>query len=132
MSTFDSIRNRWLDFRPSKTQAFWLAAGAVVFTLAAGFGSGSWVTASSADKRVAQASQEARENLAASICVEEFMAASNAGERLAKLQKLTWYARSEQITEGGWATMPDRKEPNVSVAIACASRLSEMEPQQIH
>ncbi|HYD57435.1 MAG TPA: hypothetical protein VEB41_11055 [Burkholderiales bacterium] len=122
----NALLARWEEFRPTKTQAFWLAAGCVAATLALGFGPGGWVTGATAQKQVAKAAEDARHELAAAICVDEFMAAAGARDRLASLQKLTWYARSEKIAQAGWATMPDRKEPNTTVAIACASRLSEL------
>lgn len=128
MTAFESLNARWSGYRPSKTQAFWLAAGSVALTLALGFGWAGWVTAGNASKQVATAAQEARHELAAAICVDEYMAAAGAPARLADLQKLTWYARSEQVAKEGWATMPDRKEPNTIVAISCASRLSELAP----
>jgi hypothetical protein len=128
MKTLDSLQARWLDFRPTKTQAFWFAAGCVAATIALGFGAAGWVTGGSAEKQIAAAAENARYELAAAVCVDGFMDAAGAKDRLAGLQKLTWYARSEQVAQGGWATMPDRKEPNTTVAMACASRLSELTP----
>ncbi len=128
MTTFDSLNSRWLDFRPTKTQAFWFAAALVAATLALGFGPGGWVTGANAEKRIAAAAENARYELAAAVCVDGFMDAKGAPDRLAGLQKLTFYARSEQVAKEGWATMPDRKEPNTNVAISCASRLSELAP----
>lgn len=128
MNALESLQVRWLEFRPTKTQAFWFAGGLVAATLALGFGPGGWVTGANADKRIAAAAESARYELAAAVCVDGFMDAANARDRLAGLQKLTFYARSEQVAKGGWATMPDRKEPNTNVAISCASRLSELAP----
>jgi hypothetical protein len=31
------------------------------------------------------------------------------------------------VAKGGWATMPDRKEPNSVVATLCAGKLAELE-----
>lgn len=45
------------------------------------------------------------------------MSASAAKERLAKLQEMSWYGRSDRIAKSGWATMP-----STAVAILCASR----------
>jgi hypothetical protein len=129
MKTFDSLQNRWLEFRPTKTQAFWLAAGCVAATLVLGFSAAGWKTAGNAQAEVAKAAQEARQELAAAVCVDEFMAAADAGARLARLQKATFYDRSDNDAKGGFATMPDREEPSSSVAIMCASRLGEVKPQ---
>ena len=128
MNALESLQSRWLEFRPTKTQAFWFAAALVATALALGFGPGGWVTGANAEKRIAAAAENARYELAAAVCVDGFMDAAGAKDRLAGLQKLTFYARSEQVAKGGWATMPDRKEPNTNVAISCASRLSELAP----
>jgi hypothetical protein len=32
------------------------------------------------------------------------------------------------VAKGGWATMPDRKEPNSIVATMCAAQLAERKP----
>jgi hypothetical protein len=122
-----SLRQSWDDCRPSKAQAFWIAAGCVVATLILGFGPGGWVTGGTAQKMVSEAADKSRRELATAVCVEEFMGAADAGARLEKLKKAIWYERDEQVAAGGWATMPDRQEPNSMVAAVCASRLVELE-----
>jgi hypothetical protein len=119
------LRQRWDELRLTKTQAFWLAAGSAAATLALGFGLAGWVTGGTAGKRVAEAATQARQELATAICVDEFMAAANAKARLAKLSEATWYDRGEMIAKAGFATMPDRKEPNSAVATLCAEKLAE-------
>ena len=123
-----TLRRRWQEYRPSKTEAFWTAAGAVIATLVLGFGFGGWVTGGTAEERVQAAASQARHQLAAAICVEEFMKAKDAGARLAQLKKTEWYQRDEVVAASGWATMPDRKEPNIMVAEMCASKLAELPP----
>jgi hypothetical protein len=119
------LRQRWDELRLTKTQAFWLAAGSAAATLALGFGLAGWVTGGTAGKRVAEAATQARQELATAICVDEFMAAADAKARLAKLSEATWYDRGEMIAKAGFATMPDRKEPNSAVATLCAEKLAE-------
>jgi alpha/beta superfamily hydrolase len=121
-----TLRRRWEEYRPSKTEAFWTAAGCVAATLVIGFGFGGWVTGGTAQKRVDEASAQARHELAAAICVEEFMAAKDARARLATLKKAEWYQRDKIVAADGWATMPDREEPNMLVAEMCAAKLAEM------
>lgn len=128
MATFDSLQDRWFDYRPTKMHAFWFAAACVAATLALGFGPGGWVTAGNAEKQVAKAADDARHQLAAAVCVDEFMQAKAAQERLTKLQAMSWYARGDMVSSAGFATMPDREKPNNTVAIMCASQLSEMKP----
>lgn len=124
-SPIETMRRRFEDYRPTKTHAFWIAAGCVAATLVLGFGPGGWVTAGTAQKRVDEAATSARQELATAVCVEEFMSAKDAHAQLAQLVKTDWYQRSELIAKGGWATMPDRKEPNGSVATMCAEKLAE-------
>ena len=123
-----TLRRRWEEYRPSKTEAFWTAAGCVVATLVIGFGFGGWVTGGTAQKMTTEAANGARHQLAAAICVAEFMAAKDAKARLADLKKAEWYTRDKLIAASGWATMPDRKEPNMTVAELCAAKLAEDKP----
>ncbi|MGH8670109.1 MAG: hypothetical protein ACREUH_12825 [Burkholderiales bacterium] len=127
LSKVEVLRQRWDEYRLTKTQAFWLAAGSVVATLIVGFGVAGWVTGGTAEKRVTEAATGSRHELATAICVDEFMAAANPAPRLAKLNDASWYDRSEIVAKGGWATMPDRKEPNSVVATLCAGKLAEIE-----
>jgi hypothetical protein len=120
-----TLRRRWEEYRPSKTEAFWTAAGSVAATLVIGFGFGGWVTGGTAEEMVTQAEQGARHQLAAAICVQEFMQAKDARTRLADLKDAQWYQRDKIIASSGWATMPDRKEPNMVVAEMCAAKLAE-------
>jgi hypothetical protein len=117
------LRARWQDYRPTKAQTFWIAAGCVAATLILGFGAGGWVTGGTAQNMVSQATADARLQLAAAVCVEDFMQAANASGRLQKLKDIAWYQRADLIVDGGWATMPDKTEPNSTVAYSCAEKL---------
>lgn len=120
-----TLRRRWEEYRPSKTEAFWTAVGGVAATLVIGFGFGGWVTGGTAQKMIEEAAQGARQQLAAAICVNEFMQATDARARLADLKNAEWYQRDKIVAASGWATMPDRKEPNMAVAEMCAAKLAE-------
>ena len=111
----------------SWTQTFWIAAGAVAITLIAGFGFAGWVSGGTAQERAAAAAAEARHELAAAVCVQEFMKAADSGKRLQSVKDATWYERDELVSAGGYATMPDRQEPNTMVADLCAAKLAELE-----
>jgi len=125
MARINALRRRWDDYRPSKTQTFWIAVAAVVATLIVGFGFAGWVSGGTAQKRVEEAATNARQELAAAVCADDFMAGKDAPAHLAKLRKAGWWDRGELVAKGGWATMPDRKEPNTAVASMCASKLTE-------
>jgi hypothetical protein len=130
MSRMQTLQERWEDYRPTKTQAFWFAAGAVVITLIIGFGFAGWVTGGTAEERIGEAANNARHELAAAVCVHQFMARKDAASTLVKLKEAGWWDRNELVSKGGWATMPDRQEPNPIVASMCAARLAEMEQQK--
>jgi hypothetical protein len=125
MERLDAIRQHWEELRVTKTQAAWLAVGSVGATLIIGFGVAGWVSGGTAEKRIADAAANARQELAAAVCVEQFMALPDAKAKLAKLNASGWYERGEMVAKGGWATMPDRTEPNGAVAAMCATQLSE-------
>jgi hypothetical protein len=120
----ETMLQRWQEWQPSKAQACWLTAGAVIVTLVAGFGPGGWVTGGKAQQLAAGAAESARTELAVAVCMEEFMDATNAKARLSKLQAASWMERSDLLAKAGWATMPDRKEPDDAVAVQCAARLA--------
>lgn len=130
MERYYAMRQRWEEYRPSKTGAFWFAVLCVAATLIIGFGPGGWVSGGTAEKRVNDAMASARHELAAAICVDEFMAAQDAQARLAKLKEASYWERSELVSKAGFATMPDRKEPNTIVASMCAAQLSEIGQQK--
>ena len=129
MDRIDALRQSWEDYRPTKAQAFWISAAGIAATLIAGFGFAGWVSGGTAQKMAAEAAANSRHELAAAICVEEFLADAAARARLVKLKDAGWYERSELIQKGGWATMPDRKEPNSVVAAMCAEKLSQLQPK---
>jgi hypothetical protein len=121
----ERMQQQLQDYQPTKVQAFWFAAGSVAATLVLGFGPGGWVSGGTAQARIGESATNARQELATAVCVEDFMRAKDAGARLAKLMEAGWYERSELVANGGWATMPDRKEPNSAVAAMCAAELTE-------
>lgn len=115
----------WQHYQPTKEHTIWIAIACVVATLIIGFGPGGWVTGGGAQKMADEAAAASHNQLAAAICVEQFMRSADARARLAKLQALHWWERNEQVAAGGWATMPGDKEADGTVAQMCATRLSE-------
>jgi hypothetical protein len=116
---------RWQQYQPTKGQTFWIAIACVVATLIIGFGFGGWVTGGTALRMAGEAAVAARNELAAAVCAEEFMRATDARARIAKLEALEWWERDDHLAAGGWATMPGDKEANGTVATMCAARLAE-------
>lgn len=119
------LMTRWNEYRPTKEQTFWIALAGIVATLVVGFGLAGWVTGGTAQKMSDEASAAAHNQLAAAVCAEHFLRATDAKARLAKLQALQWWERDDHLAQAGWATMPGEKEPNGAVAEMCAQRLSE-------
>lgn len=91
-----------------------------------GYGFGGSASEEFTKKAVQDAAANARQELAAAVCVEAFMQQPDAPERLAKLFETEWAKRSELLAKGGWATMPDRSQPDGAEAMRCAIRLGEV------
>jgi hypothetical protein len=128
MSESVGIIQRWRNYRPSKAGLFWCCILYVCLTMTIGFTWGGWVTGWTAHNMVAAAADEARTDLAASICVSHFMSSKNATEDLAKLKNTPAWQRGEVIEQAGWSTIAGQKEPINGAADVCAQRLVEMQP----
>src|ERR1700683_5197940 len=102
MSAHAQTRQRWSDYRPSKTTWFWSCVGSVAATLAVGFFWAGWVTAGESAAMSAHAANKARTDLAATVCVNRFVAAPDAATQLATLRKTDPWARTELLQKGGW------------------------------
>lgn len=122
-----NMSRRWDDYRASKTVLFWSCTGCVVGALILGFTWGGWVTGGTAEEMAEETAEQARAQLAAAVCVHEFVQAGDASVQLASLKDLSSYRQGEFIEEGGWATMPDADEPRDDVADLCAEQLVELE-----
>jgi hypothetical protein len=99
-----SLSQRFQQYRPSKTALFWSCAGSVIVATIVGFSWGGWTTGGSAQDMADKAAASARQELAAVVCVDRFMAAQDADVQLTALQEITSsYAQSKFVEEGGWA-----------------------------
>jgi len=127
-----SLRQRWEQFRPSKTMLFWSAAGAAVVAIVIGFSWGGWVTGGTARDMAQDASEDTYAQLAAAVCVARFTAAPDAREQLVALKRISSsYRQRDFIEEGGWATMPGSESADRDATRLCVEELSKMElPQQ--
>ena len=129
MGTQSGFRQRWSDYRPSKTAWFWSCAGCVVATIAVGFFWGGWVTAGEAGSMATTAAAHARTQLAASVCVSRFVSAPDAATQLATLRKTDPWARTDLLQKGGWTAVPGLKNQDQdllsdsNVGDLCAQRL---------
>ncbi len=131
-----SLAQHYKQYRPSKTALFWACAGSVVVATIAGFSWGGWVTGGSAQDMAEDSAAQARQELAAVVCVDRFMAASDSGVQLVALKEITSaYAQGKFVEEGGWAvlmpasTPPDRQATadDRKAAGLCAAELPKHE-----
>ena len=128
---------QWLDeYRASKTVLFWACAGSVVVALVVGFSWGGWVTGGTAREMAEQSGAQARQELAAVVCVERFMAAPEMAAQLTALKGMERsYERSKFVEEGGWAVMPVSAESSMPISSSdqrraaglCAEELAKHE-----
>ena len=126
MTDGKSMRQRVEDWHPSKTVLFWSCAGCIVATMIVGFTWGGWVTGGTAEEMAADAVEQGRAEVAAAVCVEQFMQGADARTHLASLKdtRSSWQ-RENFIEEGGWAMVAGEEYDDA--AELCAERLIEME-----
>jgi len=122
---------RWERYRPSKTLWLWSGVTCVAATLAIGFTVGGWVTSRTATQMAAAAAEDARNKLAAAVCVSRFESSPDASTQLEKLKKTSLWDRDYFIQKGGWVTMPGSKEPVRGASDLCVQQLmtTVMSPQ---
>jgi len=131
-----ALSQRFQEYQASKTVLFWSCAGSVVLATVVGFSWGGWTTGGSAQDMADKAAADARQELAAVVCVDRFMGAPDAGVRLTSLQEITSsYAQGKFVEEGGWAIIvpvsstADRKASadDRKAAGLCAEELAKRE-----
>jgi len=120
----EPLSRRWENYQPSKTMTIWACVIAAIATIIVGFGWGGWVTGGTAYKMAMAAGNEARAELASTICVERFKAEPNSAARLVEFNAISEAYKKQQFVEtNGWATMPGEKSPNRMAAKSCAATL---------
>src|SRR5256885_12120017 len=100
-----SLARRWEDYRATKTFVAWSCAGSIAATVILGFGWGGWVRGATAQEMATKAATGARAELAASVCVHDFLDGTTAASKLASLQATDSWKRTSFIEEGGWVTL---------------------------
>jgi RNA 3'-terminal phosphate cyclase len=99
-----TLSQRFQQYRASKTVLFWACAGSVVAATVVGFSWGGWVTGGSAMEMAEESAAQARQELAAVVCVDRFMAAPDVGVQLTALKEMERsYQQGKFVEEGGWA-----------------------------
>ena len=115
---------RWRLWQPSKAAIMWTGVGSAALTAAIGFTWGGWVTGGSASGMAKDAAIEARAQLAATVCVERFLHAADAMEKMATFKATNFWERDTFIEKGGWVTLPGIATPVADSAELCAERLA--------
>ena len=117
-----TLSQRFRDYQASKTVLFWACAGSVVVATVVGFSWGGWVTGGSARDSAADSAAQARQEMAAVVCVDRFLAAPDVGVQLTALKDIeSSYAQSKFVQDGGWATIMPASSAADRQAIATAS-----------
>ena len=136
MQQKSTLSHRFKDYQASKTVLFWACAGSVIVATVVGFSWGGWVTGGSARDMAADSAAQARQELAAIVCVDRFMAAPDVGVQLTALKEITSpYAQGKFVEEGGWALIVPASTPadrqassnDRKAAGLCAEELSKRE-----
>ena len=85
------------------------------------------MTGGKATNMAANAAHEARAELAATVCVERFLNASDAKAKLTTLKATSAWERDSFIEKGGWVNLPGLATPVTDSAELCAQRLAQAE-----
>jgi hypothetical protein len=118
-----TLSQRWDNYRPSKATWLWSIVGAAVLTMILGFTAGGWTTGGSAALMAERAAQDARAELAASVCVDHFAASADAAQQFAALKKKSSWERDDFIKAGGWAKLLGDDHIIRGAASRCAENL---------
>jgi hypothetical protein len=130
------LSQRFEQYRASKTVLFWACAGSVIAATIVGFSWGGWTTGGSAQEMAEDSAAQARQELAAVVCVDRFMAAPDVGVQLAALKGMERSSKQSKFVEdGGWAIIVPASSPTDYTARAdhreaaelCAEALAKRE-----
>ena len=107
-----TLSQRFQRYQASKAVLFWACAGSVIVATIVGFSWGGWVTGGTAREMAEDSAAQARQQLAAVVCVDRFMAAPDAGVQLTALQEIERpYEQSKFVVDGGWAIIVPASSP---------------------
>jgi len=107
-----SLSQRLQQYQASKTVLFWACAGSVIAATIVGFSWGGWTTGGSAQEMAEDSAAQARQELAAVVCVDRFMAAPDVGVQLTALKELERsYQQGKFVADGGWAIIVPASSP---------------------
>jgi hypothetical protein len=107
-----NLSRRFKEYQASKTVLFWACAGSVIAATIVGFSWGGWTTGGSAQEMAEDSAAQARQELAAVVCVDRFMAAPDVGVQLTALKEMERsYQQGKFVADGGWAIIVPASGP---------------------
>jgi hypothetical protein len=121
------MNNESKGYQPKKGTLVWAFLGGIVVTLAVGFFALNWHTESTTERMVMLSAEQAQAELAASICVANFMNGPDKDARLVELKATTSYSQDDLLVTGGWLAIAGMDKPVKGAADLCAKALSKME-----
>lgn len=119
-----SLRQRWDEARPTKTIVFWSCVASMIITMVVGFTWGGWVTGGTARAMAAVTGEDAVVKRLAPICVSQFNEEPEKDRKLAEMNEISAWQRTDYVSKQGWATMPGEQEYDRGVASECARLLT--------
>jgi hypothetical protein len=122
-----AFKERWDSYRATKGTLVWAFAAGAIATLVVGFAGLDWRTAGSASSLASDAARQGRAELAATICVDRFMAAPDLATRLTALKEERAWSRRSMIEDAGWVSFSGMQDPIEDAAALCANQLVEMQ-----
>jgi hypothetical protein len=121
------MNNESKGYQPKKGTLVWAFLGGIVVTLAVGFFALNWHTAGTTERMVTLSAEQAQAELAAAICVANFMNGPDKDARLVELKATTSYSQDDLLLAGGWLALAGMDKPVKGAADLCAKALSKME-----
>jgi hypothetical protein len=131
-----TLSQRFQRYQASKAVLFWACAGSVIVATIVGFSWGGWTTGGTAREMAEDSAAQARQELAAVVCVDRFMGAPDVGVQLTALKDIeSSYAQSKFVADGGWAIIVPASSPtdyttrtdDSKAAALCAAELAKRE-----
>lgn len=124
----NEMLKNWGEYKPTKTIWLWSAVGAAALTMVVGFTAGGWMTSGTAAEHTQASTEQAVATLAANICANRFLAATDAQTKLTALKATDSWKQDTFIEEGGWVTFANMEQPVDGAAELCADQLVAVTP----
>jgi hypothetical protein len=119
-----SMKEMWIQSRPTKRLLLWACVGTMVVTIVVGFTWGGWTTGGKARYAAEAMASDAVAKRLAPICVVQFRADPDRTQKLKELNEVSSYGRGDYVQKQGWATITGEEGPNSRVAEECVKLLA--------